>query len=146
MKPETLSRALSKLRSVGRADRWLNRDGERDRSAPEGFANNPPERRNPRSGEHRILSLIQRDLLNADDMALLRRATLFHGFSESALSTMLAGSALRTACPDRCSKPRLAPLVVCWKFVSKRLDGQILAPAVELFTLNRGSTWPNGRA
>ncbi len=39
----------------------------------------------------------QWDRFNAKDMALLRRANLFHGFSETALNTMLAGSALRTA-------------------------------------------------
>jgi CRP/FNR family transcriptional regulator, dissimilatory nitrate respiration regulator len=35
--------------------------------------------------------------LSGEDKAVLRRATLFYGFSEAALGTMLAGSALRTA-------------------------------------------------
>ena len=39
----------------------------------------------------------QRDPLNGPDMATLRRATLFKGFSESALGIMLAGAAARTA-------------------------------------------------
>ena len=43
------------------------------------------------------MSLTQRDPLNAADMATVRRATLFQGFSESALGTMLAGAAVRRA-------------------------------------------------
>jgi len=42
-----------------------------------------------------MMSLMQRDPLNAADMATVRRATLFQGFSESALGAMLAGAAHR---------------------------------------------------
>jgi CRP-like cAMP-binding protein len=48
------------------------------------------------SGEA-MTSMTHRARLNGAEIALLRRATLFQGFSNSALDTMLAGSALRTA-------------------------------------------------
>lgn len=41
--------------------------------------------------------ITHRASLSGADMATVRRATLFQGFSESALSSMLAGSTLRTA-------------------------------------------------
>jgi CRP-like cAMP-binding protein len=44
-----------------------------------------------------MMSLMQRDSLNAADRATVRRATLFQGFSESALGAMFAGAAVRRA-------------------------------------------------